>query len=193
MEGRIYISSAFTNLRYVKCRPNRDRLDNDPHFWNFPPTWGICRTDFRRMIGQGDYIFFVLPKHTNLPQMIYGYFKIREHIDHITAYRRFPKKRMRNGNPNGNIIVNADGSYNRFDNGAHRDRFDEIKKHYIVSDPKHFRFLKPADINRLAPSFLETLNTVFKSNATDIFEVIGRKGRVLRDTQVSKLVNWLNN
>ena len=30
--------------------------------WNWPPTWGICRTDFRRVIKVGDYIFFVLPK-----------------------------------------------------------------------------------------------------------------------------------
>jgi hypothetical protein len=37
-------------------------LDNDPHFWEPPPTWGICRTDSRRVVKVGDYIFFVLPK-----------------------------------------------------------------------------------------------------------------------------------
>lgn len=198
MQGRIYISSAFTNLRYVKCKPNADWLDNDPHFWNSPPTWGICRTDFRRNLWEDDYIFFVLPKHARdargerLPQMIYGYFKIVRHIDHMKAYRRFPQKRMRNANPNGNIIVNANGAYNRFDGGAHRDRFRQIMEHYIVGHSREKRFLKPADIRRLAPYFLETLNDVFESEASDVFGVIGRKGRVLNNTQIYKLANWLN-
>jgi hypothetical protein len=39
MQGRIYISGAFTNLNYVKCKPNNEWLDNDPHFWSNPPTW----------------------------------------------------------------------------------------------------------------------------------------------------------
>jgi hypothetical protein len=199
MQGRIYISSAFTNLRYIKCKPNADWLDNDPHFWNSPPTWGICRTDYRRILEKDDYIFFVLPKNANgtngdtLPQMIYGYFKILEHIDHLTAYKRFPQKRMRNANPNGNIIVNADGTYNRYDNNAHKDRFNQIKEHYIVGDINDYRFLKPTEIRRLAPSFLLALNNLFSTKAMDIFEVIGRKGRTLNDIQVSKLVNWLNN
>jgi len=144
------------------------------------------------MLDRNDYIFFVLPKHTNYSQMIYGYFKIREHIDHITAYRRFPQKRMRNGNPNGNIIVDADGCYSELDNDVHKNRFTEIKEHYIVGDPRNSWFLKPADIERLAPSFLTTLNRVFQSNAKEIFQVIGRKGRVLNDRQIRKLLNWLN-
>jgi hypothetical protein len=198
MEGRIYISSAFTNLRYVRCRPNADWLDNDPHFWNSPPTWGICRTDFRRKLSKGDYVFFVLPKNAkdahgeSLPQMVYGYFKIKEHIDHLTAYRRFPQKRMRDTNPNGNIIVNDDGTYNQLDGGVHRERFEQISDHYIVGHSSEKRFLKPAHIRRLAPAFLATLNEIFDSEAPDVFEVIGRKGRVLDDTQVCQLVNWLN-
>jgi len=151
------------------------------------------------MLDKDDYIFFVLPKNARgmdrhtLPQMIYGYFRIADHIDHDTAYQMFPQKRMRNANPNGNIIVNADGTYNRFDNDVHKDRFDQINEHYIVGDKSDHRFLKPAEIRRLAPTFLRTLNKVFNSKATKIFEVIGRKGRVLSDTQTNKLVNWLNN
>jgi len=109
------------------------------------------------------------------------------------AHRMFPQKRMRNVNPNGNIIVKADGTYNRFDNDLHRDRFDKIREHYIVGDPNDHRFLKPAEIRRLAPSFLSTLNVVFNSKADAVFQVIGRKGRVLDEIQVSKLLKWLNN
>lgn len=192
LEGRIYISSAFTNLRYVKCKPNPDWLDNDPHFWNSPPTWGICRTDFRKKLDEGDYIFFVLPKYTNLPQMIYGYIGIESHIDHWTAYKTFRNKRMKNGNPNGNIIVDANNYYNKYDFGIHKKKFESIRKHYIVGDPKSSRFLTPKEIIMLAPSFLTTLNQVFEVNAQSIFEIIGRKGRVLSEFQVNKLLSWIN-
>lgn len=197
MQGRIYISSAFTNLRYVKCKPNSAWLDNDPHFWKSPPTWGICRTDFRKQLNKDDYIFFVLPKYSkdekdlDLPQMIYGYFKIVDHIDHLTAYKSFPQKRMRNTNPNGNIIVDANGHYNEFDGDVHRSRFSQIRKHYIVGHRSKNKFLKPQEIRRLAPTFLMTLNAIFQTDASDIFEVIGRKGRKLSDKQITRLLDWI--
>lgn len=192
MQGRIYISSAFTNIKYVKCKPNKDWLDNDPHFWKAPPTWGICRTDFRKMLDKDDYIFYVLPKKAELPQMIYGYIKVIESILHIEAYKRFPQKRMGNENPNGNIIVNEAGNYNRFDNEVHKDRFEQIKKYYIVGDNYKSKFLKPEKIIRLSKTFLYTLQKVFNSNAIDIFSIIGRKGRVLNEQQINILLKWLN-
>ena len=200
MQGRIYISRAFTILPYPGQVPNAHLLDNDPHFWNSPPTWGICRTDFRRRLHEGDYVFFVLPGNAHdgngeiLPQMIYGYFKIASHIDHITAYQMFPQKRMQeNANPNGNIIVNADGTYNQFDNHVHENRFDQIREHYIVGDAEDSQFLEPSRIHELAHSFLPTLNEVFNAEAMGVFEVIGRRGRVLNDVQVNMLLDWLNN
>ena len=63
-------------------------LDNDPHFWTSPPTWGICRTDYRRTVNVGDYIFFVLPAHAELPQMVYGYLRVKEKITHSQAFQR---------------------------------------------------------------------------------------------------------
>jgi len=193
MKGRIYISGVFANLKYVKCRPNVDWLDNDPHFWSSPPTWGICRTDFRGVMSKGDYIFFVLPKKTDLPQMVYGYFKIADHIDHLTAYHLFPNKRMRETNPNGNIIVNADGTYNQLDGGAHLSRFNQIKKHYIVGEIRDHCFLKPVHIRRLAPLFLNTLNNIFNCDKNEIIKILTRKGRILNESQIYMLMNWLKN
>jgi len=192
MQGRIYISSAFTNFKYVKCKTNKDWLDNDPHFWNSPPTWGICRTDFRKMLDKDDYVFFVLPKKAELPQMIYGYIKIVESIPHIEAYKSFPQKRMENKNPNGNIIVDEFGNYNRFDNNVHQVRFEEIKKYYIIGDKNISKFLKPNDIIKLSKYFFPTLQTVFDSKAKNIFNIIGRKGRVLSEKQINYLLKWLN-
>ena len=193
MQGRIYISSAFTNLKYSICKPNSEFLDNDPHFWNSPPTWGVCRTDFRSKLEKGDYIFFVLPKYTTLPQMIYGYMKIIDNITHIDAYKRFPQKRMkRNGNPNGNIIVGKNGEYNDYDDNIHEDRFAKIKQYYVVGDRIRSQFLKPEKIKLLAPTFLQTLNKVFNINPDNIFSIIGRKGRKLNEEQINTLLRWLN-
>ncbi len=192
MEGRIYISGAFTNIKYVKCKPNKNWLDNDPHFWNEPPTWGICRTDFRKRLDKNDYIFFVLPKEAELPQMIYGYIKIQESISHMEAYNRFPQKRMKNNNPNGNIIVDKFGNYNRFDNNIHKDKFERIKNYYIIGDKNNSSFLLPGKIIKLSKYFLPTLQNIFNSKAEDIFGIIGRKGRILNDAQIIKLLNWLN-
>jgi len=192
MEGRIYISSAFTNLKYAKCKPNKDWLDNDPHFWNSPPTWGICRTDFRKMLNKNDYIFFVLPKRTELPQMIYGYIKILKSISHLEAYQIFPQKRLKNGKPNGNIIVDEFGNYNRYDNNAHKERFEQIKNYYIVGDRNNSKFLQENEINKLSKSFLQKLQKVFVSKASDIFDIIGRKGRILDEKQIDTLLKWLN-
>lgn len=196
MKGRIYISSAFTNLP-AKCKPFGGFVDNDPHFWSQPPTWGICRTDFRRNLDPGDFIFFVLPKNakdaigSDLPQMIYGYIKIARHINHMTAYNQYPNKRMKNAIPNGNIIVNQNGLYNPYDLGIHKDHFNEIKEHYIVGDESESKFLKPFEIKRLAPQFIVVLNSIFDTQESDIFKVICRKGRVLDEGQIEILLDWL--
>jgi hypothetical protein len=168
-------------------------LDNDPHFWNWPPTWGICRTDFRRVIDVGDYIFFVLPKASELPQMVYGYSRVREKVSHVQAFGR-PElrcKRMGDKIPNGNIIVDALGRYNRFDGGHHKDRFAEIKRYYVIGDRKESRFLTEERIRTLAPGFLGALNRVFGTREKLVFGVVGRKGRRMSEEQVGGLLAWL--
>ncbi len=62
--------------------------------------------------------------------------------------------------PNGNIIVQADGSYNRFDRGVHRHKFEKIKQHYAVGCDTKSRMLTSQEINRLAPVFVETLGSI---------------------------------
>lgn len=192
-QGRSYISSAFTSIKINKCKPINNWLDNDPHFWNSPPTWGICRTGFKKNLGEGDYVFFVLPNNSELPQMIYAYMRIEEKITHLDAYPRFPQKRMGNKNPNGNIIVNQDGSYSKFDLEIHKDRFNEITNYYLVGSKSESKFLTSKEIEYLSRDFLKILQQVFNTNLTTIFKIIGRKGRVLNPGQIQTLLNWLNN
>lgn len=106
MAGRIYISSAFKSLKNATCKLNDESLDNDPHFWKQPPTWGICRTDYRRNCKVGDYIFFVLPKKSSLnEQCIYGYLKVKDIITHAQAYKAFPSKRMADKNQMETLLL----------------------------------------------------------------------------------------
>ena len=158
MKGRIYISGSFTTVDRSSCGKGGGWIDNDPHLWTLPPTWGICRTDLQRLVQPGDYVFFVLPAASDLPQTVYAYLQVKEVITHIEAYRRpdLRRKRMRNtraGQPNGNIIVDATGNYNRLDgNSDHRRRFDRIKEYYVVGNAKESGLLTKQK-NRFARTF----------------------------------------
>lgn len=192
MKGRIYISGSFTTLVRSRCK-QFGWLDNDPHFWESPPTWGICRPDIRTSLDPEDYVFFVLPKKSELPQMIYGYMRIKEIITHAEAWHRpsLTRKRMGNKNPNGNIIVDSRGSYNRFDAGAHKKRFETIKQKYAIGYVNHSEFICEDKIRKLAPKFLDKLNRLFKFRKSSVFEAVSRWGRVLSSKQISELLTWL--
>ena len=75
--------------------------------------------------------------------MIFGFLNIAEKISHFDAFRRpdLRSKRMGNKMPTGNILVQADGSYNRFDGGVHRHNFERIKQHYAVGCDTKSRML----------------------------------------------------
>jgi hypothetical protein len=192
MKGHIYISGAFTSLSRSKCNP-LGQLDNDPHFWESPPTWGICRPDIREKSKPGEYVFFVLPRRAELPQMIYGYMKIAEIITHAEAYHRpeLNLKRMGNKNPNGNVIVDERGLYNRFDAGVHKWNFEKIKRRYAIGIEKKSDFLPPQKIRKLAPEFLPVLNRIFGVNESRVIDVVSRWGSVMSDRQVSEMLEWL--
>jgi hypothetical protein len=195
-KGRIYISGAFTTVTRGACGGGTAWRDNDPHFWSSPPTWGICRTDVRKVIKKGDYVFFVLPKRAEHPQMIYGYFRVRDKITHEAAFARFRRKRMRSerrrGVANGNIIVNARGDYNRYDDGVHRDRFKRIKEYYVIGDRSDCEFLTAERICQLHGRFVGKLNRVFDTNGQTVIDIIGRGGRKMTWRQVRALLDWLS-
>lgn len=194
MKGYIYIASAFETVNRSICGQKRSWIDNDPHFWTLPPTWGICRNDLRAGAEVGDFVFFVLPRRGRHPQMIFGFLKIAEILSHLEAFRRpdLRSKRMGRKMPNGNIIVEAGGEYNRFDGGIHRHKFDKIKRHYVVGSEAKSRMLTSEEISCLAPTFLKTLGSILGAQGTRAIDIISRKGRVLTAQQVRALVSWLN-
>jgi hypothetical protein len=194
MKGYIYIASAFETVNRSVCGQKWAWIDNDPHFWSSPPTWGICRNDLRAGAKVGDLVFFVLPRRGKHPQMIFGFLEVAETLSHIEAFRRLDllSKRMGNKMPNGNIIVDSGGEYNRLDGGVHRHKFDKIKRHYVVGREANSRMLTSEEIRRLAPAFLKTLSSILHVQGARAIDIISRNGRVLTAQQSRALVAWLN-
>jgi hypothetical protein len=194
MKGFIYIASAFHTVNRSKCGRGGAWIDNDPHFWTDPPTWGICRNDLRRRSDCGDYIFFALPRHGRHPQMIFAYMRIAEDkITHLAAYHRtgLRSKRMGNKNPNGNILVDANGNYNRFDAGVHKHQFPRMKDEYAIGDPAKSRMLDDRAITALAPQFLSKLGSIIGISGSRAIDIISRRGRQLNEHQIKRLLFWL--
>ncbi|HVB57733.1 MAG TPA: hypothetical protein VNE63_15090 [Candidatus Acidoferrales bacterium] len=194
MKGYIYIASAFETVNRSVCGRKGSWIDNDPHFWTSPPTWGICRNDLRAKAKKGDYVFFVLPRHGRHPQMIFAVLKIAEKIPHREAFSRknLCGKRMGNKTPNGNIIVDAKGRYNRFDAGIHRHRFEKIRRHYAIGTENESRMLTAHEIDRLAPKFLEKLGRIVGIRGPRAIDIISRYGRELSAGQARGLLRWIN-
>ena len=193
MKGYIYIASAFETVNRSVCGQKGSWIDNDPHFWTSPPTWGICRNDLRASAEIGDVVFFVLPREGRHPQMIFAYLKIVDTISHMEAFHRtaLHTKRMGNKMPNGNIIVDRHGRYNRFDGGVHKSMFERVRRHYAVGSEAESRILTAEEIRRLAPGFVKKLSSVLGIEGARPIDIISRKGRILTPAQVRRLLAWL--
>ena len=191
--GMMYIANSFKTVARTQRERERWPVDNDPHFWSSPPTWGICRPDLRKKTARGQTIFFVLSKHAQHPQMIFGYMRIEEVVSHLVAYRKLPQKRMRGLWPDGNIIVNAAGGYNSRDGGVHEHNFRKIRSRYAIGDPAVSRFLTPQQIAAKAPQFLAILKQVFGGKGDRAIDFISRAGRqALTAEQVQALKSWID-
>jgi len=193
MKGYIYIAGSFDNVNRSACGQGDDWIDNDPHFWTSPPTWGICRPDLRERVVEDDVIFFVLPAQARHPQMVFGYLTVADIITHSQAYARgdLESKRMGNKSPIGNILVDELGRYNRYDANAHRDNFDRIQRRYVVADPSRSLFLTDRQIRRLAPDFLAVLSRIMGRTAERPIDLISRFGAGISPHQIEQLKSWL--
>jgi hypothetical protein len=126
--------------------------------------------------------------------MVFGFLTIAEKVSHSEAFARVElrAKRMGNKMPNGNIIVDAKGGYNRFDGGAHRHKFEKIRRHYVVGSETESKLLTAEEIRGLAPRFVKTLGSIVGIEGERAIDIISRKGRVLTAKQLKSLLRWLN-
>lgn len=191
--GMMYIANSFKTVGRTANERTHWPADNDPHFWCSPPTWGICRPDLRKKVLPGQTIFFVLSKYAQHPQMIFGYMKVFEVVSHLAAHRKLPQKRMCGLFPDGNIIVNAAGGYNRWDAWSHEHNFQKIRGRYAIGDPAASRFLTPQQIASKAPQFLAILKEVLGGQGDRAIDYISRAGRqALTGEQVRALTSWID-
>ncbi|WP_454914161.1 DUF2441 domain-containing protein [Variovorax gossypii] len=93
----MYIANSFKTVGRTQRERGHWPVDNDPHFWSSPPTWGICRPDLRKkaVLGQGSVIQpgnwgRVIALHTNATPVIY-----RETILESVRRASFPTKPSR--------------------------------------------------------------------------------------------------
>jgi hypothetical protein len=127
--------------------------------------------------------------------MIFAYMRIAEDkITHFEAYHRadLRSKQMGNKNPNGNILVDTNGNYNRFDGNAHKEQFPRLKGEYAIGDPKNSRMLDDRAIRSLAPSFVARLSSILGKQGKRAIDIISRGGRQLDEYQTKRLLSWLS-
>jgi hypothetical protein len=99
---------------------------------------------------------------------------------------------MGNKTPNGNIIVDATGGYNRYDSDVHKHKFEKIKRDYAIGSQRKSRMLTAQEIARLAPTFTQKLGSIVGIRGSRAIDIISRKGRILTQEQVEQLLAWLN-
>lgn len=184
MKGYIYITSSGTD-------PAAGQPLTDPLFGPVP-TMGPCRPDLRRVVSPGDWIFIVSGSvGRNVRQYVVGGLRVREKIDALTAYQRFPGNRMHqgiDGRVHGNIITDADGNHHPLDGHA-RETFDRRSKNYIVGD-QSITMDTPQAVARARSETTDVLGALFGTVGDRPVDIIGRNAR-MNTAQVDRLCAWL--
>lgn len=191
MKGYIYIAGGFGTVNRSTCGQKGSLVDNDPHFWTQPPTWGICRNDLRASANVDDVVFFVLPRNGRLPQSIFGYLTIERIITHSQAYATPSLKADDEQDAKGQHHCERDGRVQRPDRRDHEHIFHKIKLRYAVGNVSQSRLLTPAEICKLVPSFVEKISQVLGKSGSRPIDIISRWGAFLSPSQVNELLAWL--
>jgi hypothetical protein len=182
LKGYIYTMAAGAD-------PGHGWVMNDPIFGKVP-TLGACVPNIRRAVLPGDYIFVVSGRIRQERQFVVGGFKVREKIDALAAYRRFPQNRMtvgKTGQVEGNVILDKNGKHHPLD--EHSNFASRLENYIVGSDPTYFE--TPAQFNAARSETVEVLSDVFKKPGQRVFDIIGRY-RKMKGGQVENLLEWMH-
>lgn len=163
----------------------------DPIF-DVVPTMGACMPQIRRVVNIDDYIFTISGRMKSLEQYVVGGFQVKEKIDALLAYDRFPEYRQTlhdDGSLSGNIIVDKNGNQNQFD--YHKGNFEQRIQNYIIG--KNPNYISDADHIKRArgAASLGILSDIFGKEGNKPHDIIGR-WRKLDERQIDKMLNWLD-
>lgn len=184
MKGYIY-------TMYQGADPGVGWKMNDPDIYSATPSLGACVPNVRRSVDVGDYIFVVSGRVASVRQFVVGGFQVAEKINALTAFDRFPEKRLRKdsetGQVLGNIIVDKNGNHSALDD---HDNFDKRIENYIVGRNSE-AFRQDSEIEAARDQSLGALKKVFQvENAQRIHDVIGR-WRKLDQNQIENILAWI--
>lgn len=174
---------------YQGADPAAGWIMNDPIFGK-KPTLGACMPNLRRAIKLGDYVFTISGRVKDLQQYVVGGFQVKEKIDALAAYSRFPENRIsksESGQLLGNIVIDEHGNHHPLDNHAHYER--RLENYLIGHNPIVIE--KHKEIERARAESLPILSDIFDKRGNRIFDVIGRGYRKMDSTQLDKMLEWL--
>lgn len=180
--------NGYVYTMYAGADPGHGWVLNDPIFGR-TPTLGACVPNIRRNVEIGDWIFVVSGRVERERQFVVGGFRVKEKIDQLAAYHRFPRNRLRRaatGQLLGNVIVTETGEQHPEDRHAN---FERRLENYIVGrDPVLLETAEEMDRGRAQT--LATLAGVFGRGGNRVFDIIGR-GRKMDAQQVNEIRGWL--
>jgi hypothetical protein len=168
--------------------PEKGKHIKDPYLGDVP-TLGACMTNIRRQVVPGDYLFVISGKVPGVQQYIVGGFEVAEKITALKAYRMFPEHRLRSlddGQPTGNIIVDAQGNQHPLDNHSSFER--RIENYIVGRNP--IVLTEPHEIARGREETLYVLRSIFRKNGAAPINIIGRCSK-LDYKQIQELRDWL--
>ncbi len=183
MEGHIYITGKGID-------PGKGDLFDDPIFTG-TVSLGACMPNIRRVVKVGDHIFVVSGKSEGVQQYIVGGFQVKEKLDALAAYDRYPENRLRRNNEGeitGNIIVTNTGEQHPLDNHPQKN-FSERIKNYIIGESPVF-FSQPDELERARADTLPLLGELFEKPGNRIIDIMGRHHK-LNTTQVNAILEWM--
>lgn len=183
MIGKIFITRSGYD-------PQLGRHVKDPYLGS-KPSLGACRPDIRRQVDLGDYIFVVSGKISSASQYVMCGFEIVQKVDARDAYVIFPERRLHlleDGQISGNIIVNSNGLQHSLDD---HQTFTNRLPNYLVGNKN----LAPTSSNGIARARAQTnevLREILHKDGNSPFEIVGRWGSQLDESQVNDMCSWLH-
>jgi hypothetical protein len=182
MIGKIFITRSGYD-------PELGRHVKDPYL-GANPSLGACRPDIRKQLRPGDHIFTISGKVREAPQFVMVGFEIASKISANDAYKSLPARRLhllKDGQLDGNIIVDSRGRQHRLDD---HQTFDRRTDNYILGT-NEVVLATPEEIARGRRETLEALQEILKVKGSAPIDIVGRWGKKLVEDQVLQLRRWL--
>jgi hypothetical protein len=147
--------------------------------------------NIRRAVTPGDWIFVVSSKIPAFQQYVVGGLQVKEKIDALAAFNRFPDNRLRqdgDGKVLGNIIVTSEGEQHPLDHHA-ADTFENRIKNFIVGgEAVSLETEREVLIGR--DQTLPKLSQMLGKRGNRVIDVMSRWSK-LDEKQVKDMIDWL--